>query len=1262
MVLSGKALGNFVIHVGLNDSGLSQSLSAMKNAVRASSSEMRAQMSVFGTLGDHLNKAKIQYEGLTRTLQAQQRVVEEQRRQLQAMGQRTSENASEYDKLTAQIDNNVRKMASLTAQQEKAKNLYDYEKTGIRQNKEELALLNREMDSTVRMYQAQGKSELAARVNTKGLQDQIVQLNEILGKERQELQRIESESGRTSEAYRNQAIIINELQAKIATANNQYKELGNSVSRFGERLTTTGSKISDVGRSMTQNLGMATLAVGSGLGLAAKSAMDFESQMSAVKSVMAPDEVRKYSKELENLAIVQGAKTAYSATQAAQAEEELVKAGVSVKDIIHGGLSGALNLATAGSLNLKDAAEIASTALNAFRKDNLSVSQAADILAGAANASATDVGELKFGLSMVSAVASGVGWSFKDTSTALAEFAQNGLKGSDAGTSLKQMLLTLQPQTDKAAGLMEHLGIITKDGTNLFIDAHGHYKDLADISQVLQDKLGGLTKAQQQLYLKQMFGTDAIRAGNILMREGAKGAEDMASAIGKISAADVAKQKLDNMKGTLEQLRGSLETAGITIGQALLPTIRGLTNDVQKAVDWFNKLDPATQQWIAKAALTTTATLGVGTGLGAMTMAIGGGISMFGKLVVGANSVIRVLRGVKAASEVEAAAGLAATASEAGLLASALPLLTNPIGLTVAGLGALGIGAYAVYHHMTALSDISLTHANVMIKEHDQIAQQINDYDELRAQSALTTKEFGRFVDIQVALKKADSPKEIERLKDEADQLQKKSGLSNKQLSEMVGLNKDLVKNVPGATNVLTEQGNRLVDNTKKAKDYNKALLDRTIREYEEQRNAALGNEVKLRNRIADNQEKLNVGLKTENGYQKLANEASTNGWKATIKKYEAQRDNVHASEQERAVATFNLSLLRNHGEQLYKNLSTIQKQNDKLDAGIEKDKSQLNMADRLNDKITHLILKENGVNDSRQKGVLAIAAQESKLNQQLAKLDELHASGKISNAQYNEGREAISRQIDKLEGVRNQIVKATGNANVLNSVLNKDIAKNIKFTGDTEKDAVRINNALAKEIHKNVVVNVDIPAHAQLNMMRALGVDTNAEGTSNFRGGLTWLAEEGSEAVHVPGGGIGIVSDKAIYSLPKGSSVLPHAQTTKLMNTFGNKLQGFATGLGNAFDWVKNIPANFNLTTATPSMEAMFNALDYLTNKQNNTNTTINDNTDNSQYSPTYNLNFTMPINNRGLDLNDPKDVKKMVEKFSEQIRRELNSMGVRY
>lgn len=347
------------------------------------------------------------------------------------------------------------------------------------------------------------------------------------------------------------------------------------------------------------------IAGAAGLGLAAKSAMDFEAQLSSIKAVSGA--TAGQMDQLSKLAINMGAKTKYSATEAAQGIEELMKAGVSTKDIMAGGLAGALDLAVAGELDLADAAAIASTALNAFKSDGLTVAKAGDLLAGAANASATSVSELKYGLSMASAVASGVGMTFADTTTALAAFANSGLVGSDAGTSLKTMLLNLSPSTKEAQATMEKLGLATKDGSSAFYDANGHIKSLADISQLLKTQLSGLTDEQRQLALKTMFGTDAIRAANILYKEGASGIKEMYSQMGKVTAADVAKERLNNVKGTIEQLKGAVETASITLGNALLPAIKFITQALQGLVDKFNGLSPQMQQFIAMAGLASVA-------------------------------------------------------------------------------------------------------------------------------------------------------------------------------------------------------------------------------------------------------------------------------------------------------------------------------------------------------------------------------------------------------------------------------------------------------------------------------------------------------------------------------------------------------------------------------------------------------------------------------------------------------------------------------
>ena len=391
------------------------------------------------------------------------------------------------------------------------------------------------------------------------------------------------------------------LISKVSTLSSKISSgLGNAFQQAGSKATNALMGIvnhTNQAASATSNLIKTALGISAAyagfnfiknaIGGAITKSADFEARMSSIKAVTgsSADVMRQF----HDAAIKAGADTAFSATEAADAIEELAKAGVSTKDILSGGLTGALNLATAGELDLKEAAEIASTALNAFKRDNLSVADAADQLAGAANASATDVHELKYGLSMVAPVAAGLGLTFKDTTNALAVFAQNGLKGSDAGTSLKTMLMNLQPQTKKQYNAMRDLGIVTEDGANKFFTAEGKIKSFAEISQVLKDSLGGLTEQQQQAALKTLFGTDAVRAATIAMNEGADGANKMQAEISKVTAAQVAAEKLNNLKGAVEGLSGSFETLQIKLGESVLPLFTTIVRYVDKLVDKFGQ-------------------------------------------------------------------------------------------------------------------------------------------------------------------------------------------------------------------------------------------------------------------------------------------------------------------------------------------------------------------------------------------------------------------------------------------------------------------------------------------------------------------------------------------------------------------------------------------------------------------------------------------------------------------------------------------------
>lgn len=372
------------------------------------------------------------------------------------------------------------------------------------------------------------------------------------------------------------------LQSKAYTVALNIKQNGN-ISGMKDKLSGIAAGAM-VGLPI-QAAGFAGL--GYGVFDAVKNYSDFTAQLSQIKAVTGLD--AETMDAVKEKALELGAATQFSSTEAAQGMTELLKAGVSVKDTLGDASQAALDLAAAGELSLPEAAEIMSTAMNAFHMDD--ATHAADVLVGAANASATGVNELKYSLSAVSAVAAGVGMSFDDTNTALAVFANNGLKGSDAGTSLKTMLMNLSPHTKSAADEMEKLGLLTDEGTSKFFDQEGHLRSLSDIAGLLQDHMAGLTDEEKMNALNAMFGSDAIRGGMIMLREGAKGVKNMNAAMKDITAHETAKVAMDNLRGSLLRLKSAWENLTIKLlDNGVGNGIMGFTDEVGKLTSHFSGL------------------------------------------------------------------------------------------------------------------------------------------------------------------------------------------------------------------------------------------------------------------------------------------------------------------------------------------------------------------------------------------------------------------------------------------------------------------------------------------------------------------------------------------------------------------------------------------------------------------------------------------------------------------------------------------------
>jgi TP901 family phage tail tape measure protein len=378
-----------------------------------------------------------------------------------------------------------------------------------------------------------------------------------------------------------------QFTAGLGMAGGRVKAFANDVSSSTAKV---GKGFQDAANASDQhlktigNVGLiAGGAVVAGFGLAVAAAFSFDKQMSEVGAVAGA--TGGQLGDLRQAALDAGQATVFSASQAAQAESELAKAGVSTADILAGGLTGALNLASAGSLDLGTAAGIAANAMTTFGMKGSDVPHIADVLAAAANKSATDVSGLALALSQAGLVAAQSGISFEETAGTLAMFAQNGLKGSDAGTSLKTMLQALTGNSQQATDAMKQTGLS-------FYDSAGNFIGLDKAAQQLQDHLGSLSVQQQSTALKTIFGSDAVRSAYILMKEGATGVDGWTEAVNASGyAADLAAQKNNNLAGDLEQLKGSFETALIQQGSKATGVLRDIAQWANNAVNGLSSFE-----------------------------------------------------------------------------------------------------------------------------------------------------------------------------------------------------------------------------------------------------------------------------------------------------------------------------------------------------------------------------------------------------------------------------------------------------------------------------------------------------------------------------------------------------------------------------------------------------------------------------------------------------------------------------------------------
>ena len=370
-----------------------------------------------------------------------------------------------------------------------------------------------------------------------------------------------------------------QYEASLAKAGKSTEELAGGLEKSGSKTGIVTKGITAAGLAVTA-FGVASI----------KMAADFDEQMSTVQANSGATSAQLG--QLREAALQAGASTVYTASESAGAINDLAKAGMSVSDILSGGLTASLNLAAAGQMNVGDAAEYMSQALTMFHLSGKDATSTADALAAGADKAVGNVSDFGDALNNCGVMANSFGMNLQETVGVLGLFAQNGIVGAEAGTQLNSMLMRLAHPAADAESTMKELGISTHD-------ASGKFVGMSNLAGQLHDKLGKLTDQQRQEAEATIFGSYAIKGAGIIMDAGKSGVDKWTKAVSDSGfAAQQASNKTNNLKGDLKMLESATQSAMTKIGEGAQGPLRKFAQGITDLITDFGNLPAGFQQAI----------------------------------------------------------------------------------------------------------------------------------------------------------------------------------------------------------------------------------------------------------------------------------------------------------------------------------------------------------------------------------------------------------------------------------------------------------------------------------------------------------------------------------------------------------------------------------------------------------------------------------------------------------------------------------------
>ena len=513
--------------------------------------------------------------------------------------------------------------------------------------------LKTKVEAAKKAYEDSAKATGEDSEETQKLKAEYEKLSSQLSTSESQIAKTETAITKQEAAVNQSKAALTEMEAELKNVNAElarapFDEYAAKAEKVGGTLTSVGQKLLPLSTSIA------------GLGVAAvKTTADFDSEMSKVSAISGAtgtdlDKLRGKAREM-------GAKTKFSASEAAQGMQYMAMAGWKTQDMMDG-LEGIMNLAAASGEDLASTSDIVTDALTAFGLSAKDSSHFSDILAAASSNANTNVSMMGETFKYAAPVLGSLGYTAEDAALAIGLMANAGIKSSQAGTALRGAITNLAKPTDTVAAAMDKYGISLTDSS-------GKMLSLRELMEQLRQKLGGLSEAEQAQAAAALFGKEAMSGMLAIINGSDKDFEKLAGAIDNCdgSSEKMANTMNDNLQGQITILMSQLQELAISFGEILMPKIRDIVTHIQNFVDKLNAMDEGQKETILRIGMFVAA-------LAPMLMGLG-------KVITFSANVSRALGTLSA--------GLVKAGGFSGVFTKALGLITSPAAIVVGAIAAI---------------------------------------------------------------------------------------------------------------------------------------------------------------------------------------------------------------------------------------------------------------------------------------------------------------------------------------------------------------------------------------------------------------------------------------------------------------------------------------------------------------------------------------------------------------------------------------------